>query len=71
MRRPAEMAGLGSLQGFLESGFDHFSSMAKSGAVNTFLNTIRTRESAWINQLFDADLATCESELTLTLGFSR
>ncbi len=70
MRRPAEIAGLGSLQGFLEAGFDHFSGMANSGAVNTFLDTIRTRESAWINQLFDADLATCESELTLTLGFS-
>lgn len=70
MRRPAEMAGLGSLQSFLESGFDHFSGMAKSGTVNTFLDTIHTRESAWINQLFDADPATCEAELTLTLGFA-
>ena len=70
MRRPSAVAGLGALQSFLESGFDHFSGMAKSGAVNTFLNTVRTRESAWINQLFDADPATCASELTLTLGFA-
>lgn len=70
MRHPAEMAGLGSLQSFLESGFDHFSGMAKSGAVDVFLDAIRTRESAWINQLFDADPTTCESELTLTLGFA-
>lgn len=70
MRRPAEMAGLGSLQSFLESGFDHFAGMAKSSAVDAFLATIRSRESAWINQLFDADPATCENELTLTLGFA-
>jgi hypothetical protein len=70
MRRPAEMAGLGALQSFMESGFDHFSGMAKNGAVDAFLDAIRARESAWINQLFDADPTTCESELTLTLGFA-
>lgn len=70
MHRPAGMAGLGSLQSFLESGFDHFAGMARSGAVDAFLGTVRTRESAWINQLFDAEPATCESELTLTLGFA-
>ncbi len=69
MRRPAELAGLGSLQGFLEAGFDHFADMARQpDAVGYFLNTIRTRESAWINQLFDASLVTCETELTLILG---
>lgn len=72
MRRPAELAGLGSLQGFLEEGFDHFAGMARqSDAVNYFLNTIRTRESAWIAQLFDASPGTCEAELTLTLGFAK
>jgi len=56
MRRPAELAGLGSLQGFLEAGFDHFAGMARQrDAVSHFLNTIRTRESAWIEQLFDAN----------------
>ena len=72
MRRPAELAGLGSLQGFLEAGFDHFAGMARQrDAVNYFLNTIRTRESAWIDQLFDANPGTCEAELTLTLGFAK
>ena len=71
MRKPAELAGLGSLQSFLESGCDHFSGMAKRGAVTTFLDTIRTRESAWIGQLFDADPVTCDAELALVLSFAR
>lgn len=72
MRKPAELAGLGSLQGFLEAGFDHFAGLARQrDAVNYFLNTIRTRESAWIEQLFDADALTCERELALTLGFAK
>ena len=70
MRRPAELAGLGSLQAFLESGFDHFSGMAKSGHVEAFLDTIRQRESDWINRLFDANPVACETELTRTLGFA-
>ena len=70
MRRPAELAGLGALHGFLESGFDHFSGMAKSGNVNAFLNTIAQRESGWIDRLFDASFVTCETELTKTLGFA-
>lgn len=68
MRRPAELAGLGALHGFLEAGFDHFSSMSRQrDAVNTFLSTIRARESGWIDRLFDAHPATCETELTKTL----
>lgn len=70
MRRPAELAGLGSLQAFLESGFDHFAGMAKCGQVDVFLTTIRARESAWIDRLFDADPTTCASELTQTLQFA-
>jgi hypothetical protein len=69
MRRPARLAGLESLQGFLESGFDHFAGMAhQPGAVEVFLSTIQTRETAWINQLFDADPAECSAKLTLMLN---
>lgn len=70
MRRPAELAGLGSLQAFLESGFDHFSGMSRGGHVDAFLGTIGQRESGWINRLFDTSLVTCETELTQTLGFA-
>jgi hypothetical protein len=53
MRRPADLAGLGALQHFLESGFDHFADLAKdSRAVESFLDTIRERESVWIADLF-------------------
>jgi hypothetical protein len=65
MRRPAKLAGLESLQHFLESGFDHFAGMArKPEAVAAFLSTIRARETTWINQLFDADFAHCEDALS-------
>jgi hypothetical protein len=69
MRRPAKLAGLESLQHFLESGFDHFAGMArKPEAIAAFLGTIRTRETTWINQLFDADPARCEAELSHLLS---
>ncbi len=67
MRRPAELAGLGKLQGFLESGFDHFATMAKARAVAQFLATIHSRETGWIALLSDADALACEAELTRTL----
>jgi len=70
MRRPAELAGLGALQGFLESGFDHFSGMARRGQVDAFLGTIGQREADWITRLFEADPVACETELTQTLGFA-
>ena len=54
MRKPAELAGLGNLQRFLEAGFDHFGSLAKDPeAVTMFLLIIQNRESAWINALFE------------------
>jgi hypothetical protein len=54
MRRPAELAGLGNLQSFLESGFDLFGELARNDeAVNEFINSIRTRESQWIDDLFN------------------
>jgi hypothetical protein len=69
MRRPADLAGMGSLQRFLESGFDHFAGMARQpAAVDAFLGTIRTRESAWIDKLFDATPSQCEGELLHVLN---
>ncbi len=70
MRKPAQMAGLGALQAFLESGFDHFAGMARARVVDAFLDTVHRRESAWIARLFEASPVTCETELTQTLGFA-
>jgi hypothetical protein len=49
MRRPAQAAGLGELQRFLESGFDTFGAM--KGAAE-FLDTVRDREQALSAALF-------------------
>jgi hypothetical protein len=69
MRGPAAAAGLGSLQRFLESGFDTFAAMARSrGGATNFLDTIHARESALIQMLFDGELVACETELAHTLG---
>ena len=69
MRGPAAAAGLGSLQRFLETGFDTFAEMARRrGGAEQFLATIRSRESALIAMLFDADRVACETELARTLG---
>ncbi len=64
MRSPARAAGLGSLQDFLETGFDTFASMAgsKRGA-EEFLNTIRARESLWIEKLSHGNAEQCRLEL--------
>src|SRR6478735_11874752 len=64
MRAPATAAGLGSLQRFLEAGFETFGGVARSrNGVATFLNTIREREQKLLQLLFDADLVACETEL--------
>ncbi|MCF8204686.1 MAG: hypothetical protein K9J82_06410 [Methylotenera sp.] len=55
MRGPAQLAGLGALQNFLESGFDTFRAMR--GAAE-FLSTVRQREDALARGLFQADAAT-------------
>jgi hypothetical protein len=52
MRGPAQMAGLGALQNFLESGFDTFKAMR--GAAE-FLSTVRQREDTLARALFRAD----------------
>ena len=54
MRKPAELAGLGDLQHFLESGFDHFGGLSKNQvAAGHFLQAIQMRENLWIAYLFD------------------
>ena len=69
MRRPAEMAGLGALQFFLEEGFDTFAKIAgKESRAKVFLETINERETYWISLLFSADTKTCESALTQCVG---
>jgi hypothetical protein len=68
MRKPAAGAGLGSLQRFLESGFDTFAAMARGNAAQRFLETIGQRESALIARLFDSELAACGTELAAALG---
>lgn len=50
MRRPAQAAGFGALQHFLEAGFDAFASMHGS---NEFLSTVALRESRLMDALFD------------------
>jgi hypothetical protein len=69
MRAPATAAGLGSLQRFLETGFDTFAGMARqSGRAEAFLAVIREREAALLALLFDAPLVACETALAQTLG---
>lgn len=72
MRAPAAAAGLASLQGFLEAGFDTFGAMArKKGSAEAFLQTVAQREAALIALLFDAPAVACETELQRTLGLAR
>lgn len=69
MRRPAKLAGMGALQHFLESGFDTFAGMGNQPhGTDFFLSTVKNRESALINQLFDAPAATSEVEITQVLA---
>ena len=68
MRRPAVAAGLGSLQHFLETGFDIFAGIARRDGGAQFLEIIGTRESALIRMWFDGDIVACEAALAETLG---
>lgn len=54
MRGPAQVAGLGALQNFLESGFDTFRAMRGAGE---FLSTVRQREDTLARALFQSDTA--------------
>lgn len=54
MRGPATVAGLSSLQHFLESGFDAFKSLTvRDKGPAKFLGVIRDRETRFMNLLFD------------------
>lgn len=65
MRGPAAAAGLGSLQRFLESGFDAFQTMR---GADEFLLLIAERETDWIQRLFEEDAVACETKLTQLLA---
>lgn len=64
MRNPARAAGLAALQHFLETGFDAFATL---GDARPFLDTIRQRESAWVQALFEAELDSCARSLRYEL----
>ena len=69
MRRPAHAAGLGALQGFLESGFDTFAGMSDHGSrAKEFLALIHVREAYWINQLFTDETGPCTERLQATMN---
>lgn len=72
MRGPAQTAGLGALQHFLEAGFDTFGHLARQrGAVEQFLATIGEREQTLMHVLFSTDPVACETALATTLGQAR
>jgi hypothetical protein len=72
MRGPAGLAGLGSLQRFLESGFDTFAAMSGGAqGARYFLDAVNGRESHLIECLFEADRVTCETKIATLLGQPR
>jgi len=54
------VAGLSSLQVFLETGFDAFAQM---GGAEEFLSIVRQREAQWIRSLFEDERVACETAL--------
>lgn len=68
MRRPADAAGLDSLQQFLETGFDAF---ARMGGAEEFLALVRLRESEWTRALFDDDAVACATKLDHLLAADK
>lgn len=57
MRAPANAAGMGALQQFLESGFDTFAALTRHpGGAQAFLDLIAQREGAWLDTLFHVPL---------------
>ena len=50
MRGPAQAAGMGALQAFLERGFEAFSHM---GDARDFLLAVEQREAGWMSTLFE------------------
>ena len=71
-RKPAQAAGLGALQHFLETGFDTFGALARQrGAVEQFLSTVHEREAQLMQAMFEAPAVACATELATTLGQAR
>lgn len=68
MRNPARVAGLDALQGFLESGFDAFSSL---GDARPLLSTIHEREARWVAAFFEQPLDECTMALSQELANSH
>ena len=76
MRKPASLAGMAALQHFLESGFDTFAAMGPKKPSKTgqpeghafFLETVKKREAALIDQLFDAPLQASKLEIERVLS---
>jgi hypothetical protein len=69
MHGPAKAAGLGSLQDFLESGFDTFAKMSGKGhSADEFLSTIQSREASWIQELSYGNFEQCETTLLRSLS---
>jgi len=69
MHAPANAAGFGALQHFLEAGFDTFATMnAHATRAGEFLSTIERRESELIRLLFDDELIGCQAELSRQLA---
>jgi hypothetical protein len=71
MRKPAVAAGLGSLQRFLENGFETFSAVVRGSGVEEFLGIIETREAALIAMWFDSEKTACETALANILQQAR
>lgn len=64
MHAPANAAGFGALQHFLEYGFDTFASMSKTGGHSAqFMSSIRDREIEMIDMLFDEEFPVCQQRL--------
>ena len=66
MRGPARAAGLASLQGFLETGFDTFHAM---GGADEFLQLVNSRESALMEAMFDESVLTREAMRDAALDY--
>jgi exonuclease VII large subunit len=72
MRGPANLAGLGDLQRFLEAGFDTFAAMGRqTGATRYFLDTVATRENQLFNLLFESEFVACETQMSQMLAPPR
>ena len=69
MRGPARAAGLGSLQAFLERGFETFAGLNRCpGGAGEFMQRIESREKALMEALFETDAVAGATGLAEALG---